>query len=73
MKPTPTGDRPAVIDGERQATADSLSEAIYAALVADDPEAHIGAYESDGRTVIDGHFDLLRVSQRVMTRLAHLR
>ena len=39
---------------------------LYAALLAEDPDAHIDPFEPNDRTVIDGQFDLQRVARRVL-------
>jgi hypothetical protein len=58
-----------VLAGSRVGT-EALARAIYDALRAGDPEAHIDEYE-DGleRVTIDGHFNLFQVADLIRRRL----
>lgn len=54
----------------KRATAPiDLAEAIYAAMVEDDPTAFIGEFEIDSRTTVDGKFELMMVAERVLRKL----
>ena len=47
-------------------TPSGLAEIIQEAFKADDPFAHIQPADLDGRTCIDGNFDLRRVAKRIL-------
>lgn len=60
------GDAPAPGELELAATPIGLAETIHAALVADDPDAHIEPLGLSERVSIDGRFDLERVAKRIL-------
>jgi hypothetical protein len=62
-RPAPQGIPP---DSVLKATPTGLAEVIHAALIADDPYAHIEPMRFDERVAVDGHFDLVRVAKRIL-------